>query len=81
MIREKVITDEDLTTLWEAGQNDTGKVKGPVTMIARLFKTLGRRSDDGKIWETKGEMGRSTRRRRHYSRHTTGYGKRLETPQ
>ena len=40
MIREKVITDEDLALLWEAGKNDTGKVNGPVTMIAKLFKAL-----------------------------------------
>ena len=55
-IREKVITDEDLALVWEAGKNDTGKVKGPVTMIAKLFKTLGIRSNDGKTWEIKGEL-------------------------
>ena len=36
-------------------EKDTGKVMGPVTKIARLFKTLGIHSEDGKTWEIKGE--------------------------
>ena len=57
MIREKVITDEDLSTLWEAGKNDAGKVKGPVTMIAKLFKPWEYEATTVKPGKSKGNSG------------------------